>query len=109
MPIKLDFKKLIFVMEDVDAATSVVHKRSADEKQGGGTGGDNDSDGSWDDVGNNDGIAMLLAMLASTQDVKGPVGVAGGDSKGGIGGGIRRWSWRTKPTSSTSRGCSTCL
>jgi len=87
MPIKLDFKKLIFVMEDVDAATSVVHKRSADEKQGGGTGGDNDSDGSWDDVGNNDGIAMLLAMLASTQDVKGPVGVAGGDSKGGIGGG----------------------
>jgi len=83
MPIKLDFKKLIFVMEDVDAATSVVHKRHRVEKYGGGSTDDNGSD-SWEDVGNNDGIAMLLAMLASTQDVKGPVSVAGGQNKGGI-------------------------
>ena len=89
MPIKLDFKKLIFVMEDVDAATSVVHKRHRVAKHEGGTTDDNGSDESWEDVGSNDGIAMLLAMLASTQDTcaKGPVSAAGGHSKGGIGSG----------------------
>ena len=33
MPIKMSFKDIIFVMEDVDAASPVVHKRSGNEKK----------------------------------------------------------------------------
>jgi chaperone BCS1 len=101
MPIKLDFSKVIFVMEDVDAATSVVLKRDPDSDKaggggmagsGGGRGGDgDDGDDGWD-MGMDDGVAMLLAMLQSSTAGPSAAGSGdGGDKKGkgvGVGAGV---------------------
>ena len=75
VPIKLDFTKIIFVLEDVDAATTVVHDRSAAAKakaanaaayaDGGGGGlADSDSD---DDFEKPDPIMALMMVRNVTQ------------------------------------------
>ena len=65
VPIKLDFTKLIFVLEDVDAATTAVHARAKGDKDGGGAGGGarDDDDGSDDAWERPDPLlAIMLAM-----------------------------------------------
>jgi len=59
MPIQMGFSKLIFVLEDVDAATSVVHKRASGE-----SGKDNtvDDDNEYEEEGV-DSVDMMKHML----------------------------------------------
>jgi len=66
MPVKLSFKDIIFVMEDVDAASPVVHSRKSDQ--------DEDPSGTDDDIGDDAVMLgpaapgetdMMMAMLSS--------------------------------------------
>jgi len=84
MPIQMDFKKIIFVLEDVDAATSVVHKRSGGDSSAAFTSDGSDSDD--EDIDNVDmmkhmlnEMMMMQAMNASMGD-----GVPGAKMGGGI-------------------------
>ena len=79
MPIKLDFSKVIFVMEDVDAATSVVLKR--DPKSDVARAGADDGSDGWG-MEMDGGVAMLLAMLQSSSTVGSAAG-SGADKKNG--------------------------
>ena len=87
MPIKLNFSKIVFVMEDVDAATSVVLKREFANETALSAKSISDDDG-WmtsDGGGMDDSVAMLLAMLASSSS--GPSAEGKGEKKGkGTGG-----------------------
>eukprot|EP00947_MAST-08B_sp_MAST-8B-sp1_P003851 g3851.t1 len=80
MPIKLDFRQIIFVMEDVDAASDVVLKRA--EAKAAKAMDDDDDD---EDLGEN--VALLLAMLASANEVETVGSGSGGDSGGSGSGG----------------------
>ena len=81
MPIKLDFSQVIFVMEDVDAATSVVLKRSAKDDDAA-FDSDAEADGA---IAEDDQLSMLLAMMASQNEKpKGGPGGGGGAQTGGF-------------------------
>ena len=85
MPIKLDFSKVVFVMEDVDAATSIVLRRDENGEPasaGANAAGDDGNDDGFEMM--DDNVGMLLAMLKSTTDTGGKGG-GGGGGGGGMG------------------------
>lgn len=71
LPIKLDFKKIIFVMEDIDAASDVVLRRSAKAKK------EEDEDDGFGLLGGGDEAEMMMGALLS---------IMGGGGGGGGGG-----------------------
>jgi len=83
MPIQMDFKKIIFVLEDVDAATSVVHKRSGGDSSKTFNGDDEESDD--EDVDNVDMMKHMLNEMMMMQAMSTSMGDGvPGAAKGGI-------------------------
>eukprot|EP01052_Picozoa_sp_SAG31_P007684 SAG31_NODE_370_length_16651_cov_3.511056_11_plen_110_part_00 len=86
MPIKLNFSQVIFVMEDVDAATSVVLKRTSKQKEEERElEAEEELARSHEREKEDKQLALLMAMMVSP-------GAAGGAATGG------RWSDRFHAT-----------
>eukprot|EP01047_Picozoa_sp_COSAG01_P090319 COSAG01_NODE_22198_length_867_cov_1.466146_1_plen_243_part_10 len=84
MPIKLDFGKVVFVMEDVDAASSVVLKRVEGVEQVEFEEDEiTDADAAQESM--TDNMAMLLALFQSQETATSGGGGAGAGG-GGVGG-----------------------
>lgn len=89
MPIKLNFGEVIFVMEDVDACTDVVLKRSGSNNANSGSTGNSSATVDGNDAGGmSEDLMMLMAMMQSQNEVSvlGSGSAKGGGGSSGIGG-----------------------